>query len=205
MNVFYSILIGYLIGSLSPASLLGRRKHVDLSENGTGNLGATNTLVVLGWRSGAVVMVFDVFKSFFSGKLAQLLFPNLRVAGMLACVGAMLGHCFPVFHHFKGGKGLAAFGGLVVYYRLWFVPVVLFSALGLMILLDCAVAFPLFVGVLFPVMVILFGGTWQEIAVAVLAGGLLLLLHIGNLKKALAGDASMHVRAFLKKRLFHGK
>ena len=54
MNVFYSILIGYLIGGLSPASLLGRRKHVDLSENGTGNLGATNTLVVLGWRPLAV-------------------------------------------------------------------------------------------------------------------------------------------------------
>ena len=203
MNAVFSLIIGYLFGSISPAALMGKRKSVDLKETGTKNLGATNTMVVLGWGAGFFVMVFDICKSLLAGKLAQFLFPQLRVAGMLACVGAMLGHCFPVFLHFHGGKGLAAFGGLVVYYKLWFVPVILFSALALMVLLDSGVAFPLLVSGLFPMMVFLSGGAWQEVAVALLAGALLFVLHIGNLKKAIAGDESMHVRRFLKKRLFH--
>ena len=62
-------------------------------------------MLVLGWGAGIFVMLFDLMKSFLSGKLAQYLFPGLSVAGMLACIGAMIGHCFPVFHRFRGARG----------------------------------------------------------------------------------------------------
>ena len=201
MQAFLSLGIGYLMGSVNSAALVGRRKQVDLSQTGTGNLGATNTMVTFGWSAGVFVMLFDILKSFLAGKLAQYLFPTLRIAGMLACIGAMLGHCFPIFLHFKGGKGLAAFGGLVCYYNLLFVPIILLAALALMVLLDCGVAFPLLVSVLFPLLVWLFGGSFSEIVTAVAAGALLFLLHWDNLKKAMAGAESMKVRGFLKKRL----
>lgn len=113
MDAALSIALGYFAGSLSPSSLVGRLKKTDVRKSGTGNLGATNTMLVLGWGAGIFVMLFDLMKSFLSGKLAQYLFPGLSTAGMLACIGAMIGHCFPVFHRFRGGKGLAAFGGLV--------------------------------------------------------------------------------------------
>ena len=103
MQAFLSLGIGYLMGSVNSAALVGRRKQVDLSQTGTGNLGATNTMVTFGWSAGVFVMLFDILKSFLAGKLAQYLFPTLRIAGMLACIGAMLGHCFPIFLHFKGG------------------------------------------------------------------------------------------------------
>ena len=199
MKALLSLILGYFIGNFNTAAVVGRVKKVDLKQEGTKNLGATNTTMVLGWNSGAVVMALDILKSFLSGKLAQLLFPQLRIAGMLACIGAMLGHCFPVLLHFKGGKGLAAFGGLVIFYKPMFVPIMLFSALGLMFVLDCGVAFPLFVGAIFPVLVLLFHGTAAEVITAAAAGLLLCLLHIGNVKKAMAHDESMRIREPFRK------
>jgi len=203
MEAIVSLVIGYLLGSINGASLIGKRKNVDLKQEGTKNLGATNTMMVLGWSAGIFVMAFDILKSFAAGKLAQVLFPQLRVAGMLACIGTILGHCFPVFLGFHGGKGLSAFGGLVIYYNLWFVPIILFSAFGLMLLLDCGVAFPLLVSALFPTLVAAFGGTCQEIWTAVAAGVLLALMHLDNLKKAFARDEAMRIRKPLKEKLFH--
>ena len=106
-----SVLLWDILSLAQPSSLVGRVKKTDVRKSGTGNLGATNTMLVLGWGAGIFVMLFDLMKSFLSGKLAQYLFPGLSTAGMLACIGAMIGHCFPVFHRFRGGKGLATFGG----------------------------------------------------------------------------------------------
>lgn len=202
MEAILSIGIGYLIGSISPAALIGKLKNVNLKQEGTKNLGATNTMMVFGWTAGIFVMFFDIMKSYFSARLANFLFPSLAVSGMLACVGAMVGHCFPLFLHFQGGKGVSTFGGLVIYYDLRFVPIVLFSGLAVMILFDCGVAFPLFVSILFPALVYAFGGSMPEILVAILAGGILTIMHLDNLKKAFAKDESMRVREELKKRLF---
>ena len=203
MHAVMSLGLGYLFGSLSPASLVGKLNQTDLKEAGTQNLGATNTMLVLGWGAGIFVMVFDLMKSFFSGKLAQFLFPNLRVAGMLACIGSMVGHCFPVFHRFRGGKGLATFGGLVIYCGARYVPIVLFAGLAAMLLADSTVAFPLTVSALLPLLMYLFGRQPQEVWMAVLAGVVLVAMHIGNLKKALAGDEITHVRGYFREKLFH--
>ena len=106
MSAILSMGLGYLFGCLNPATWVGRKKHVDLSKTGTKNLGATNTALVLGKKAGYFVLVFDMFKSIFSYRLAKLLFPQLRLAGLIAGIGTILGHCFPVFMNFKGGKGL---------------------------------------------------------------------------------------------------
>lgn len=155
MDAVLSIALGYFAGSLSPSSLVGRLKKTDVRKSGTGNLGATNTMLVLGWGAGIFVMLFDLMKSFLSGKLAQYLFPGLSVAGMLACIGAMIGHCFPVFHRFRGGKGLAAFGGLVIYCGLKYVPIVLCAGWAVMWIFDCTVIFPITVGIALPLLMYL--------------------------------------------------
>lgn len=157
MDAVLSIALGYFAGSLSPSSLVGRLKKTDVRKSGTGNLGATNTMLVLGWGAGIFVMLFDLMKSFLSGKLAQYLFPGLSVAGMLACIGAMIGHCFPVFHRFRGGKGLAAFGGLVIYCGLKYVPIVLCAGWAVMWIFDCTVIFPITVGIALPLLMYAFG------------------------------------------------
>ena len=201
MDAVLSIALGYFAGSLSPSSLVGRAKKTDVRKSGTGNLGATNTMLVLGWGAGIFVMLFDLMKSFLSGKLAQYLFPGLSVAGMLACIGAMIGHCFPVFHRFRGGKGLAAFGGLVIYCGLKYVPIVLCTGWAVMWIFDCTVIFPITVGIALPLLMYAFGEAPAKILTAICAGAVLDVMHIGNMKKALAGDEIMHVRGYFSEKL----
>ena len=126
MQVIISLIIGYLMGCISPAAIISKIKNVNLKETGTRNLGATNTTLVLGKRAGVVVLVVDIMKSILSAKLVKLLFPHAVCAGMIACIGCILGHCFPVFLGFQGGKGLAAFAGMVLEYNPWFaIPIVI--------------------------------------------------------------------------------
>lgn len=158
-------------------------------------------MLVLGWGAGIFVMLFDLMKSFLSGKLAQYLFPGLSTAGMLACIGAMIGHCFPVFHRFRGGKGLAAFGGLVIYCGLKYVPIVLCAGWAVMWIFDCTVMFPITVGIALPLLMYLFGEAPAKIITDICAGAVLDVMHIGNMKKALAGDEIMHVRDYFREKL----
>lgn len=108
------ILIGYLLGSLSPSYLIARLKHVDLRSGGSGNLGASNTMLMLGWYAGVLVALFDIGKAVCAVLLAKLLFPSAALAGTLAGVAAVLGHIFPFYLHFHGGKGFASYFGVVL-------------------------------------------------------------------------------------------
>lgn len=197
--------MGYLIGSLSPAALLSKLNNIDLKKEGTGNLGATNTMILLGRAAGIFVMLFDIFKSFLSAKLAKFLFPQLAVAGMLACVGAILGHCFPLFLHFQGGKGLAAFGGMVLAYKPWAFLAILIPGLVLMAVLDTGVALPMLGGVMFPVIVFFYRHDVPETLCALAASVLLIVMHWENLKKAQNNRDFMKVNSFLKNILFKKK
>lgn len=201
MDAALSIALGIFRRFAQPVLSGGQGEEDRRAQSGTGNLGATNTMLVLGWGAGIFVMLFDLMKSFLSGKLAQYLFPGLSVAGMLACIGAMIGHCFPVFHRFRGGKGLATFGGLVIYCGLKYVPIVLCAGWAVMWIFDCTVMFPITVGIALPLLMYLFGEAPAKIITAICAGAVLDVMHIGNMKKALAGDEIMHVRGYFSEKL----
>lgn len=115
--------------------LYGKSRHVDVRESGSGNVGTTNTLRTLGWKAGAVTLAGDILKVFVAMFLVWLLFrksqPELvRLLEMYAGFGAVLGHDFPVYMKFKGGKGIASTGGLVLAFCPFAAPV----SLGLFIL-----------------------------------------------------------------------
>lgn len=205
MQAILSLSIGYLIGSLSPAALISKIKHVNLKEEGTKNLGATNTTIVLGRWAGITVMVVDILKSFFASKLAKWLFPQLLIAGMLACIGAIVGHCFPVFLHFQGGKGLAAFGGMVLAYKPWFFAAIVIPGVILMILLNTGVAVPMLASVMFPIMTYLYSRSIPETLCAAAASLIIVIMHWSNLKKAKANEDFLKVSDFFKNILFKKK
>ena len=202
MQAIFSLGLGYLIGSVSPAALLGWIKNVNLKEEGTKNLGATNTMILLGRSAGFFVMLFDILKSFLSAKLARFLFPQLAIAGMLACIGVILGHCFPLFLHFQGGKGLAAFGGMVLAYKPWFFLAILLPGIVLMAILDTGVALPMLGGVMFPALVFFYRHDIPETLCALTASAILIVMHWNNLKKAKNNKDFMKVNSFLKNILF---
>lgn len=109
------ILIGYCIGCIQSAYVVGKVMHVDLRQHGSGNLGSTNALRVLGKRAGAITFACDILKSVASFVVCSMVFPEAGlIAGIYGCVGAVLGHDFPFYLDFRGGKGIAAMIGMVL-------------------------------------------------------------------------------------------
>jgi glycerol-3-phosphate acyltransferase PlsY len=118
-----AVVLGYLLGALSPATILARRRGVDLRGVGSGNPGATNAGRALGRRAGIVVAVLDVLK----GLLPAASFGAVdHRAGLLAGGAAVIGHVTSPFLRGRGGKGVATAGGAILgSHPLWAVGVVL--------------------------------------------------------------------------------
>lgn len=116
---------GYFIGCINPAFIIGRIKGYDVRSSGSKNAGASNTVIMAGKLAGVLVALLDIFKAALSWRLCQALFPQFALAGILGGVACILGHMFPVFLHFCGGKGLACIGGVVLAAR-YFCPFYIF-------------------------------------------------------------------------------
>lgn len=110
------IVIGYFIGSIQSAFIVGKLMKVDLRNHGSGNLGSTNALRVLGKKAGLITFVSDIMKSVLSYVICRLIFGDTigAIAGIYGCVGAVLGHNFPFYLNFKGGKGIAVMIGMML-------------------------------------------------------------------------------------------
>ncbi len=201
MEILATLSLGYLIGSLNPAALISRLKKKDLRQHGTKNLGASNTMLIFGKALGALVMVFDILKAYLASKLAQLLFPRLALSGLIAGFAAIVGHNFPFYLQFRGGKGLAAFGGTVLAYHPPFFLGLLILGLALMLIFNYSVAMPMSAAVLFPILTYLRSGNVWEALVAGACSLLIAVMHWSNLEKA-KNHTDIPIREFIRHKLF---
>lgn len=112
MKLLFAILIGYLIGSVPFALVIGKVFYkTDIREHGSGNLGGTNAGRVLGPKAGIAVSVFDVLKGAIAMALVSFISPeHIIYAGFFAT----LGHCFPIYANFKGGKAVSTAVGFLL-------------------------------------------------------------------------------------------
>ena len=113
------IAIGYLLGMFQTGYIYGKLHHVDIRQHGSGNAGATNTLRTLGWKAGLVTFLGDLGKAMLAMLIGWLLlrekYPDgVKLLEMYAGYGAVLGHNFPVYLRFKGGKGIACTAGFIL-------------------------------------------------------------------------------------------
>ena len=107
------LVIGYCIGCIETAHVVGKLWKVDLRQHGSGNLGTTNALRVLGKKAGAIVFIGDIMKSVIAYLICRAVFKdNGTIAGLFGSAGAVLGHNFPFYLNFKGGKGIAVMIGM---------------------------------------------------------------------------------------------
>lgn len=199
MSAILSLGLGYLVGCMNPAALVARQTKVDLTKKGTGNLGATNTALVLGRKAGWFVLLFDMLKSILSYKLAKLLFPHLKLAGLIAGLGVLLGHCFPFNMGFVGGKGLASFGGLVLAADPLVFCVLLALGLVLAWQLNYGVYLAVTATVLFPIAMWLRSGDVGITVMTALCSGLIFAMHWRNLMRAIRKEDPISARDGLKK------
>lgn len=114
MGYLISIILGYLLGCSSMAYYIGMWKKQDVRKAGTGNLGASNTAVLFGWGAAVTVALHDIGKAVAAVLIAKWLFPECAYAGAAAGVASVLGHIFPFYLGFRGGKGLASFFGMTL-------------------------------------------------------------------------------------------
>ena len=137
MERIVCVLIGYVFGLIQTGYLYGKTQHVDIRKQGSGNAGTTNALRTLGWKAGAVTFLGDCFKCvaavvlvyFLFGRTDSEMFP---VYAMYAGMGSVMGHNYPFYMNFKGGKGIAATAGLIVSTtNVWIVLICLCVFLGI--------------------------------------------------------------------------
>ena len=110
---FVCVIIGYIFGLFQTSYIYGKLHGIDIKEHGSGNAGTTNTLRVLGKKAGAIVLFGDIMKTGLAMVLVRILFKLSLYAG----AGAILGHDFPFYLHFKGGKGIACTAGLIIFFH----------------------------------------------------------------------------------------
>lgn len=112
-----AVAIGYAIGLFQTGYLYGKSHGIDIREHGSGNSGTTNTLRTLGWKAGAITFIGDVAKAIVAVVIVHFLFremEGLKVIELYAGFGAVLGHNFPFYLKFKGGKGIASTSGMIL-------------------------------------------------------------------------------------------
>lgn len=149
LNYVITIGIAYLLGNISPATLLAKAKGLDIKKEGSGNAGTTNALRVMGKKAGLVTLIVDILKGFAAVEIG-LIFCS-PMAGMYCALAAFIGHIWPIAFKFKGGKGVAvAFGAILAVN--WIVAVSCLGIVAVVVLLSrmvslgsisAALAFPI--------------------------------------------------------------
>lgn len=122
------LLIGYIFGLFQTAFFYGKANGIDIRQHGSGNSGTTNALRVLGTKAGLIVFAGDCLKCVLAVCLCRVLFGGshgdmLYLLCLYTAAGAILGHNFPFYMGFKGGKGIAATAGLILAFHPYFIPV----------------------------------------------------------------------------------
>lgn len=113
MGYLIAAVIGYLLGCSNMALYISKLKKVDFSK-GSGNLGASNATMLMGWSAGILVCLHDIGKAVAAVLIARFLFPEMQFIGAVAGTASVLGHIFPFYLKFKGGKGFAAYVGMTL-------------------------------------------------------------------------------------------
>lgn len=130
--------LGYFFGAFQTAYFYGKMHGIDIRTMGSGNAGTTNTLRVLGTKAGMIVLVGDVIKTVLAILVARIFIvpgtadPTMEYLLVLyTAAGAILGHNFPFYMQFKGGKGIASTFGLILSFHPWFIPMGVIVFLGI--------------------------------------------------------------------------
>lgn len=202
LKILFCLLIGYVLGIISPAALISKIKNTDLRNVGTKNLGATNTFLSVGKLCGVFVMIVDVSKAFLAYKICRFLFPQIAFSGIVAGIGAIIGHVFPFYMKFKGGKGLAAYAGLVLAHDPVIFLLLLVICTTLMVVVNYSVAMPISAAVLFPILCALRTHSFWIAFFALIAGLVIVTSHF-EIVLRIKNNEEMKVRDVIKEKVFN--
>ena len=201
MTVWLLLAFCYVLGSLSGSLILGKLRGVDIRNMGSGNAGGTNAFRTQGYKFALGVVIIDVGKGLLAAYVAQKLFGNQHGAVYLAVFAAVVGHIWPVFHGFRGGKGAATLVGglclvwpqaLILLFTVWLLNLMLTGYVGLSTVLA---ALSLVLSAY------LFKGDSVQWQFAIASAILLTYSHRSNLQRTWQGNESRFEKARVLGRL----
>lgn len=158
LEILIVALIGYVLGTSNMAFYLSKIKKVDMRNSGSGNLGASNAVIVLGKGFGILTFLHDALKPVLAGYIANLIFPGTEFLPVVAAVMTSIGHMYPFWLKFKGGKGFAAYMGALIVLDWRYFLVAFIAAILITILSDYIVFGTLTVTVVTPIFALFTNG-----------------------------------------------
>ena len=198
-----AVVLAYLAGSIPSAVWAGKLFHgIDVREHGSGNAGATNTVRVLGWKTGIPVLLFDLFKGWLAAMLPRFLdaapesSETLMVLQIACGLAAILGHVFPVFAGFRGGKGVATTFGVLLALH----PLLTLTCAGIFLIVLLASGYvslgSMIAVAMFPILLVtLFRSPsiWLTVFSVIVAAAVI-ITHTKNIKRLLQGEEKRFIR-----------
>lgn len=181
------ILGAYLLGCSSMALYLSKLRKVDFRSAGSGNLGASNATVLMGWKAGILVALHDIGKAALAVILARMLFPDLPRIGAVAGVSCVLGHIFPFYLKFKGGKGFASYIGMTLALNWKLALIVILAVVLVTLITDYIVAGTMTTIITVPVYMGIASRDALLALILLVATAVIIFKHIENFKKILNG------------------
>jgi glycerol-3-phosphate acyltransferase PlsY len=203
------LLLAYLLGSIPTSVWIGRQFFkIDIREHGSRNAGSTNAIRILGWKAGLIVLLFDIFKGWLAVNLIRLTDYYIPETGdyinfqLLLGIAAIIGHIFPVYVGFKGGKGVATLLGFVLAID----PATTLICIGVFIIALLITKYvslsSMIAGFSFPVLVIfVFKTTTPSLIIfSLIVSVLLLFTHQKNIERLLRKEENKALFLMGKKR-----
>lgn len=192
LRIIICLVTGYVFGCFSTAYVIGKINHVDIRNYGSGNAGTTNALRTLGWKAGVLTFIGDFLKAVIPMLLfCEFIFtdlPDAQFYGLCTGFGVVMGHNYPFWLHFKGGKGIAVTAGVMAAFNPLLIPVMIvlfgitvgitkYVSLGSLVI---SLVFPIWVACFYP-------GQLHMLFIAILYTVSAFVKHRSNMKRLLNG------------------
>ena len=189
LSIVLGATMAYLLGSIPSGLWIGRKFfQIDIRQHGSGNLGATNSFRILGKKAGTIVLLMDLLK----GSISVLLLKQMDLHGispLIIALFAVMGHTYPLFANFKGGKAVATFAGVILAYQ----PVLFLIGLGIFILtlaISKMVSFTSMLTISIGVLLSLYFQDMVLTTIALLADIFIIYRHRTNIQRIVNGTES---------------
>lgn len=198
MGYLFAILGGYLLGCSNMAFYLEKLTKKSVRGGGSGNLGASNTVIRLGWMAGVLVGAHDIGKALLAVYLTKWLLPELEYAAVSAGVACVLGHIFPFYLKFRGGKGFASYVG-VIFALDWKISLAIIAMIfAVTLITDYIVAATLMTTISAPISLGLHQGKWLMALILCVGSAVILYRHRENLVRIFVTGDEIGLRSASK-------
>lgn len=192
-------LIAYFVGSISTSLIISKLKKKDLRAGGSKNLGASNTTLLMGWKYGVIVGVCDILKGTLVVVLARLIFPDYAYLPYAVGTAAVLGHIYPCYLKFKGGKGFATYVGIILGLDWRFFLIIGVSIILITLITDYIALGTFTTMVTFPLWLFFMSDVPWAFLIPTLASVIIIVKHFENIKRILKKE-ELGLRASFKKK-----